>query len=645
MAQKKRPTQQPERQTREGETLTTRAMVVPSSIDEAARTVDVTWSTGSDVDRRDWWTGERFVEALSMDPKHIRMGRLNGGAPVLDSHSSDSTRSVLGVVDSAKIEGGVGVATLRFSARSEVDPVWQDIKAGILRSISVGYAVHKWEVKRNADGKLEKRTAVDWEPHELSIVPIPADPGAQVRAYDDDATASAGAERNDPMADEQTPGNAQRGQETPAIPAPVASLQPAGPTADEVRSLERKRVAAIDDLCRIHGVAPEKRTAWIGGDVTVDAVRSAILDDIGERQRATHITPGNGQREMSMIRDASDALLLRAGMKVDGEGHRNFAGGSLLRMAEVILAAGGVNTRMLNRDELAKRALATSDFSTILDAVGQKTTRAGYDSVKLVHRDVFRRSSAVDFRNRNLPVVAAGQQLEEVPENGVIPSQKASTEMAAYALKTFGRILPITRKLIINDDFEFIARVTAQNGRAAAETERQVVWAFVNGNPTAPDGTAIFDATHSNTTTAGAGLGVTAATLGAARKAMRDQTAPDGTSINVELRHVVCGTATETAWDQLVNGIVMPTAFATGMTPNLRNTMVHVEPLVSGEDWYAFSDYNQCDTFEYAYLAGNEGPRVETRVGFEVEGIEIKVVLDFGVGCIDHRGSYWMNGA
>ena len=73
--------------------------------------------------------------------------------------------------------------------------------------------------------------------------------------------------------------------------------------------------------------------------------------------------------------------------------------------------------------------------------------------------------------------------------------------------------------------------------------------------------------------------------------------------------------------------------------------MVHVEPLVSGEDWYGFADYNQCDTYEFAYLAGKDGPRVETRNGFDVEGIEIKCVLDFGVGCIDHRGSYWMNGA
>ena len=639
-------TQQPERQTREAEPLMMRAAVVPSSIDEGARTVDVTWSTGSDVERRDLWTGERFTEALSMDPKSVRLGRLNGGAPVLDAHGAYSTRSVLGVVESARIEGGKGVATVRFSSRADVEPIWQDVRSGILRSISVGYAVHKWDVKRSAEGKLEKRTAVDWEPYEVSIVPIPADPGAQIRAYEDDvAPAPAGAERKDQMADEQTPGNAQRGQETPATPAPVASPQPAGPTADEVRALERSRVTAIDDLCRIHGVATEKRSAWLGSDVSIDSVRSAILDDIGERQRATHITPGNGQREMSMVRDASDALLLRAGLKVEGDGHRNFAGGSLIRMAEIILAAGGVNTRTLDRDEIAKRALATIDFSTILDAVGQKTTRKGYDSVPLVHRDVFRRASAVDFRNRNIPSVAAGQTLEEVPEGGPIPRRTVSKEMASYALKNYGGITPVTRKLIINDDFELIARITEQQGRAAAETERQVFWTFVNSNPNAPDGVACFHSDHANTTTASSGLGVTAVTLGAARKAMRDQTATDGTSINVALKHIVCGTATETAWDQLINGIVMPTAFATGMTPNLRATMVHVEPLVSGEDWYAFADYNQCDTFEFAYLAGKDGPRVETRNGFDVEGIEIKCVLDFGVGCIDQRGAYWMNGA
>lgn len=93
-------------ETREASTLTVRAAVVPASIDEKARTIEVTWSTGSEVTRRDWMSGNQYVEALSMEPKHVRLDRLNAGAPLLDSHSSYRVASVLGVVERAKLERG-----------------------------------------------------------------------------------------------------------------------------------------------------------------------------------------------------------------------------------------------------------------------------------------------------------------------------------------------------------------------------------------------------------------------------------------------------------------------------------------------------------------------------------------------------------
>jgi hypothetical protein len=36
---------------------------------------------------------------------------------------------------------------------------------------------------------------------------------------------------------------------------------------------------------------------------------------------------------------------------------------------------------------------------------------------------------------------------------------------------------------------------------------------------------------------------------------------------------------------------------------------------------------------------------VETRNGFDVDGVEIKARLDFGAGGIDHRGAYMNPGA
>ena len=44
------------------------------------------------------------------------------------------------------------------------------------------------------------------------------------------------------------------------------------------------------------------------------------------------------------------------------------------------------------------------------------------------------------------------------------------------------------------------------------------------------------------------------------------------------------------------------------------------------------------DGLEYAYLEGAPGPQIETKVGFEVDAIKVKVRLDFGGGWVEHRG-------
>ena len=70
--------------------LQTRADVRLQSetIDAEARTVEVLWSTGATVRRRDLWTGKRYDEALSLDPRHVDLSRLNSGAPLLNAHGA-----------------------------------------------------------------------------------------------------------------------------------------------------------------------------------------------------------------------------------------------------------------------------------------------------------------------------------------------------------------------------------------------------------------------------------------------------------------------------------------------------------------------------------------------------------------------------
>jgi hypothetical protein len=153
------------------------------SIDGEKRTAEMVWSTGAQVRRYDWFRDEVFIEELSMDPAHVRMTRLNGGAPVLDTHNQWSTDSVIGIVEKAWINGSEGRASVRFAEGDErVDRIWNKVKQGILRNVSVGYAIHSMEDVTEKGAKMRTMRATDWEPMEVSIVPVGADGKAGIRA-------------------------------------------------------------------------------------------------------------------------------------------------------------------------------------------------------------------------------------------------------------------------------------------------------------------------------------------------------------------------------------------------------------------------------------------------------------------------------
>ncbi|MGJ0507401.1 MAG: HK97 family phage prohead protease [Methylocystis sp.] len=154
----------------------------PRTIDEAARTVDVVMSTGAAVKRSDWLDGD-FIEVLEISSNAIRMDRLNAGAPLLDSHNYwTGTEAILGAVvpGSARIERGSLWGKVKFSRSEAGERAWQDVRDGVLRSVSVGYLTHKYEVDDTTSPPT--RRATDWEVFELSAVAIPADASAGFRA-------------------------------------------------------------------------------------------------------------------------------------------------------------------------------------------------------------------------------------------------------------------------------------------------------------------------------------------------------------------------------------------------------------------------------------------------------------------------------
>ena len=149
------------------------ATFAPASANDDARTIDAVWYTGAKVPRFDWRTGQEYD--LILDMKGCRMDRLNNGGPVLDSHAAYGVADQLGVVRKAWAKKATGVATIQFSKRDAVTPIWNDVKAGIIQNLSPGMWIYK-KVDTTPKGQERKEfTATDWEPFEISLVPVPGD--------------------------------------------------------------------------------------------------------------------------------------------------------------------------------------------------------------------------------------------------------------------------------------------------------------------------------------------------------------------------------------------------------------------------------------------------------------------------------------
>lgn len=158
-----------------------------TSFAEADNSIECCWTTGATVRRMSWRDGA-YDEELVVSANAVRLNRLNAGAPMLNTHSDWSLNDVLGAVvpGSARIENGLGFARIALSKAPGDADIVQKIRDGIIRNVSVGYIRHQIE-KIEKDGETPIWRVVDWEPHEISAVPVPADAGSQFRSMERDS--------------------------------------------------------------------------------------------------------------------------------------------------------------------------------------------------------------------------------------------------------------------------------------------------------------------------------------------------------------------------------------------------------------------------------------------------------------------------
>lgn len=109
-----------------------------------------------------------YDEVLSHQSGDIDLSR--APIPLIVQH--DHTQLNVGVVEQVRIEGGKLKGLARFGTSTQAREILADVKAGIIRSLSVGYLLLE---KLSQTGRTMR---FSWMPYEVSAVSVPADPNA-----------------------------------------------------------------------------------------------------------------------------------------------------------------------------------------------------------------------------------------------------------------------------------------------------------------------------------------------------------------------------------------------------------------------------------------------------------------------------------
>lgn len=238
-----------------------------AAISEDSRSVDLAFSSELPYER--WWG----VEVLDHSPQSIRLNRLSGGAPLLIDHDN-SIRSQVGVIESVEIGADrVGRATVRFGKDAFSDEIYQKVRDGIVRNVSVGYLIHEAKLVESTDQQDTYRVT-DWEPFEVSLVSVPADASVGVGRAADTADAIE-------FIDPQAKGEPTMAENTLAVD-PAEAKRIADAATHDYRAAEQKRVAdilAIGEQFAKYGADKMAAEALRAG-TSVDEYRAQVLEKV-----------------------------------------------------------------------------------------------------------------------------------------------------------------------------------------------------------------------------------------------------------------------------------------------------------------------------------------------------------------------------
>ena len=440
-----------------------------------------------------------------------------------------------------------------------------------------------------------------------------------------------------------------------AAPAAAAS---AAPVEDFGRELNVACMGAGFDLAETESIRALSNNS-------VDTMRKLVIAKMAEKNGIVQIQGGNrgasvGDGPRDLMRTHMEEAL---GHRVNvipaeklSDGARQYRGLSLRDMARECLEAArpGV-TRGMTPREVAQNALnigqvfdgsrqqSTSDFPLILGNVINRVLRAEYAEQTSSWKMFSRQKNATDFKAMTMVQMSEAEGLDKVNEGGEYKRTKFTETGDTHRVIKYGKIFSITWEAIVNDDLSAFTEVLPKMVQAAYRTQDDIVWDLIlggsgNNGQTMYDNVQLFNSAHANLAT---GAAISIDSIGLMRALMRRQKGIGGKSrLNIEPSFMLVGPSNEQLAWQYSKQNYIPTE-ADKQNPWAGTMKTIVESRFDDYDansWLMVADPRKMETMIHSYLEGEGEMFTEQRVGFDIDGLEIKLRMVFGAKVTDWKG-------
>lgn len=650
----------------------------PATLNEDARSVDILIASETDqIMVYDWDLDRSVPEILVMSGCQLPE---NGQVPLLDSHGRYSVADVFGSVRDFDMQADKLDGIAYYSQTTRASEAFEKTKEGHLTDYSAGFRVLKeMKLDENQTTEIDGRTytgpcilITEWALKEVSTCPIGADPTAKARAekHKQPATPPAAPQKKENTVDEKLKAFLiRRGLKEDATEAEAYAFLERlenpdkenkgersagdGEDVDKIRSDEQDRIRSITAMCEKHECA-DLADSLIDENKTIDQARTAVLSHIEtRREKKDENLPGfrasvvvEGRDKFSVA--AQDAMLVRAGVHVENPalGHDDLTGFSMVELARRSLNYANQSDRG-NPMEMVGRALTSSDFPIILGNIANMTLAEAYESAEETWTEFCAEGSVNDFKQQTIARASEADDLDEITEDGEYKFGSLDEAKENYTLATFGKKGRISRVAIINDDMSALTDMPAKYGESAARKIGDAVFAVVTANAAMGDGTALFHASHGNL---GAGAVIGTAGFGAGIKAMGLQKDIKGKRrLNIRPHFVLAPYSIEAVSEVFFQSEYFDGTDKSATRKNIYAGSKYKRVYESRLDddsqtaWYLLGPKGK--TIKVFFLNGNKKPYMESRQGWNVDGLEFKIRIDAVAKALDWKTMYKNPGA